>query len=152
MENGFPEKCDEGGLPELPQGLFKPSAQLCKDLCPVIKPFSPITTATMGKRKGKEKVTQLFSAIQPMNPQNLYKHRCGLDVWAALQSRNLSSKCEGSCHGGKALSSQEEKSGTQQSSRRHLGKDFFTLAVLSPSISSSYPQIKMFLWVGAFKA
>lgn len=150
MENGFPKKCDEGVLPELPQGLVKASAQLCKDLCPVIKPFSPITTATMGKRKGKEKIT-VFSNTAHESTKPL-KNSCGLYVWAALQSKNLSSKWEGSCHGGKALSSQEKKSGTQQSSRRHLGKDFFIVAILSPNISSLYPQIKMFLWVGAFKA
>lgn len=94
MENCFPKKGDEEGLPELPQDLFKPAAQLSKDLCPINKPFSPITTAAVGKRKGKEKVTQLFSAIQPMNPQNLHQQRCGLCVRAAAQSRNLSSEWE----------------------------------------------------------
>lgn len=149
MENGFPKKCDEEGLPELPQGLFKPTAQLSKDLCPTIKPFSPVTTAAMGKRKGKEKVTQLCSAMQPVSPQNLYKHSCGLYVRAALQSRNLSSEWDTA----KEESSQGEKSGAQQGSRRHLEEDFFhSFAIPSPNIGSLYPQIKVFLWVRAFKA
>lgn len=126
-----------------PQGLSKPSAQLSKDLCPIIKPFSPITTATMA---GKEKVTQQFSAIQPMNPQNFHKHRCGLCM-AALQSRNLSSEWE------TAMEFSKRKTWNTARLQETPWKRFFqSFAILNPDVGSLYPQIKMFLWVSAFKA
>lgn len=125
MENGFPKKSDEEGLPEHPQGLFKSTAQLLKDLCPILKPFSPIATATVGKRKGKEKVTQVFSAIHSMHPRTSTNTGVGCIYGSNSEQKPLLKV--GDCHGGKALSSQEEKAGTQQDSRRYLGKDFFTL-------------------------
>lgn len=151
MENGFPKKCDEESLPELPQGLLKLTAQLSNDLCPIMKLFSWTATTTMGKRKGKEKVTQVFSAVQPMNPQT--STNTGVDCIYGQYCRAESSPQPGGLPWRKGVEFSRRKScNTARLQETPWKRSFHSFAILSPNVGSLYPQIKMFLWVCAFKA
>lgn len=102
------------------------------------------------KRKGNTTVLSntACESTEPLQTQ----------VWVVCKGSTAEQKPSlkvGDCHGRKALSAQEEKSGAQQGSRGKIfsppWKRFFHSFAI-PNAGSLYPQIKVFLWVSAFKA